>query len=155
MKKKIIGLGLMSLTILTLAVPVAARPYRPMLQGGPIVERVIARLDLTDAQREEVQSIVQEHRIEVFQALKSIKKERKLLFETIHTQPSSESDIRLQTEEVAEVMTELAILRSQIANEIYSVLTQEQMEEAEVMRQDLMSWIEGLTNTLRALVIDA
>lgn len=155
MKKKIIGLGLVSLLILTLATPVmASRPYRPLAPNGLLLDRVASRLDLSEVQREEVQSILQEHRFDVIRILKSMKERRQDLFDAVHTHPPSEADIRQQSEEVAEVMADLAVLRSQIADEVYSVLTSDQQEEAEAMRQDLRIWVESLVDTLRTLLIN-
>lgn len=102
--------------------------------GGPFATGVEALrgLDLTEAQREQVRTIVQSHR-EESQALQQRHHAATRALEEA-TRGTDEAAIRQQGEAVGTAIADAAVLKSRVRAEVWTVLTPEQHTKAEQLR---------------------
>lgn len=84
-------------------------------------------VQLTDAQREQVQSIMQSHRAEFDNVGKALGEAHRAFAEA--TRSGDEAAIRARSTAVANAMAEEAILRAKVRSEVHALLTPEQLQE--------------------------
>lgn len=102
-------------------------PGRHGMRGGfPILRE----LDLTDAQTQQVRDVMQRHRDEMRQIGERLGQAFDAQRNAVDAVPVNEDLIRTTTQDLAAAQTEMAILRSRIHSEVFSLLTLEQQEKA-------------------------
>ena len=105
--------------------------------GGPLGGLPLGRLDLSEAQRDQLKSIVQAHD----EALRAIGDRagaaREAMESAVTTETIDEGLIRLRAEELALVEADMAILRAQIGAEAFQILTPEQQTLAKELRSQM------------------
>lgn len=92
-------------------------------------------LELTDAQREQVRSIMESHKAEV----QAIAERGRSAFEALNTVTRAATDeaaIRQQGEAVGTIVADAAVLRARVHTEVWGVLTAEQQAKAEQLRTE-------------------
>lgn len=104
--------------------------------GGPQAGLALRALDLTDAQREQVRQLTEQHREQTRGLFERAQAARVAQRQAMDTVPFSEPQIRAATQAVAEAETELAVQQARLRSEIYALLTPEQQQRAEKMRAD-------------------
>lgn len=114
-------------------------------RGGP---RGVARMDfglrgvqLTDAQREQVRSIMQSHRAEFENTRKALGEAQRAFAEATRAAAFDEATIRARSTALAGAMAEDAILRAKVRTEVHGLLTaeqQQQLKDREATRQKRM-----------------
>ena len=90
-------------------------------------------LDLTDAQRQQIQDIRQSHRDEMRQAGERLRAAHRAQREAAMATPADEGRIRATSQGLADALTEMAVLRAQVHQQVLSVLTPEQQERAKTL----------------------
>lgn len=113
-------------------------PGRGMMgPGGPFgLGFALGRLDVTDAQRQQIRTIVQSHRQE-FQALAERRRTAQhALQAAITADPLDEAAIRSASAALAEVQADDAVLRAKVHREVFAVLTPEQQAKAKALREE-------------------
>lgn len=154
-KRTLTAAAVAAVLIAAVALPALARLPRPGAFGQPLlVERLAARLDLSDAQKAEIRGILRAHAPELAAEARRVADGRKALFATIHTHPPVEAEVRVAAAAVAAAEADLAVSRAQVADEVYGVLTPEQQAEADEIRADLVAFLEGIGERLRAALLD-
>jgi Spy/CpxP family protein refolding chaperone len=104
--------------------------------GGLELMRGLREVGLTDAQREQIRSILEQHRAE-FQELATRGNEaRRGVLDAIETEPVDEALIRERSNAAAVVMADAAILGARVRSEIFLILTPEQQEKAKQLRAE-------------------
>lgn len=98
-------------------------------RGGPRVDFGLRGVQLTDAQREQVQSIMQSHRAELDSARTALREAHRAFAEATRAAVVDEAAIRDRSTAVANAMAADAILRAKIRTEVHGLLTAEQQEE--------------------------
>jgi Spy/CpxP family protein refolding chaperone len=93
-------------------------------------------LDLTDTQRQQIRDVREKHRGEMEKAADRLRAAHRAQREAAHASPADEARIRATAGELAEAMTEMAVLRSRVHQEMLSVLTPEQQERAKTLRAE-------------------
>ena len=108
-------------------------PGGPGRGGGPmnvLGPMALERLDLTDAQREQVRAVVQAHD----QELKALNDRsfaaRKALELAVMADTFDEGAIRARSADMAAVEADLAVTRARIRSEVFQMLTPEQRAKA-------------------------
>lgn len=102
----------------------------------------LGRLDLTDAQRQQIRTIVQGHRQE-FQALAERRRAAQQALQAAMTaEPLDEAAIRSASATLAEVQADAAVLRAKIRREVFAVLTPEQQAKAKALREEARTRFE-------------
>jgi protein CpxP len=93
-------------------------------------------LDLSDAQREQVQTIMQGYRDEFQATGRKLAAARKAQHDAVTAVPANESLIRARVAEASAVETEAALLRAKVHGEVWAVLTPEQQAKATALKAE-------------------
>jgi protein CpxP len=104
--------------------------------GGPFGDMMLGRLDLTDAQREQIRTIVEARRAATDPLTERARTAREALQDAIETQPVDAATIRARSAELAAVEADLAVARAELHAEIVGVLTSEQQTELAQIREE-------------------
>ena len=96
----------------------------------------LRQLSLTEAQRTQVQQLVQKHREGTRALMENVRKAQEAQRQAMQTMPINESAIRSAVAAVAEVEADLAVQRAQLQNEIYNLLTPDQQQQLQKIRAD-------------------
>lgn len=111
-------------------------PGGPGGPGGEIL-RGLGRLDLTDAQREQVRTVLQQHRAE-FDALRERgRTAREALGQAMALETVDEALIRERHAAVAAVEADGAVLGARVRAEVFQILTPEQQQKARDARAEM------------------
>ena len=105
-------------------------PGGPMGMLGPMMRE----LDLTDAQREQVRSIMESHRDAFQQVGEKMRTAREGMGALIDADTLDEDAIRSKSREVAAAEADSAILNAKARAEVFGILTAEQQEKARAMK---------------------
>ena len=98
-------------------------------RGGARLDFGLRGVQLTDAQREQVRSIMQTHRIELENARKALGEAQRAFAEATRAAAIDEAAIRERSTAVADAMAANAILRARVRAEVHALLTPEQQQE--------------------------
>ena len=105
--------------------------------GGPLAGLPVGRLDLSEAQRDQLRSLMQAND----EALRDIGDRagvaREGLESAVTAEVVDEGLIRLRAEELALVEADMAVLRAQIGAEAFQLLTLEQQTLAKELRSQM------------------
>jgi periplasmic protein CpxP/Spy len=93
-----------------------------------------AALNLTDAQREQVKTVMQQHRDEMEAAGKQLHDAFDAQQKAIETIPVNEGLIRSTSQSLANAQADMAVLRARIHSEVWSLLTPEQQAKAKELK---------------------
>ena len=96
---------------------------------GPRVDFGLRGVELTDAQREQVRSIMQSHRAEFETVGRALGEAHRAFAEATRAGTVDEAAIRNQATAVATAMADEAILRSKVRAEVHALLTPEQQQQ--------------------------
>lgn len=108
--------------------------------GGPrhgmnlLREIGIRHLDLTDAQEEQVRTVVQGHRDELTQIGERLRTAHGALNEAVAATTFDEATIRARSADVAAVQADASVLRARVRSEVWGMLTPEQQQRAAELR---------------------
>ena len=97
-------------------------------RGGFGAGLLLRDLNLTDAQREQVRQLTEQHREQTRALVDSLMKAQEAQRQAIETVPADEARIRAAMQELAQAQTEIAVDRAQLQSEIYALLTPEQQQ---------------------------
>jgi Spy/CpxP family protein refolding chaperone len=114
------------------------RPGGFMGRGGPAErfgEMMLGPLDLTDAQRDQIRTIVEARRAATEPLMERAFTAREALQDAIQAQPVDEATIRARSADLAAVEADLAVSRADLQAEIAALLTDEQKAELAEMRE--------------------
>jgi len=131
--------------LVLLVTPILARgPHGPGHGRGPgpcggpdgsCHERLFDRLDLTDDQREEIEALIADHRDATKDRADQMRARRMEMMELIQADGVDEAAIRDAAAASAQAEADLAIERAKLRQQIHQVLTPEQREQADALRQ--------------------
>jgi periplasmic protein CpxP/Spy len=118
-------------------------PGGPGMRGGPggrfgMAGLPLRELDLTDAQREQVKTIMESHRADQQTIGGRMEAARKALGDAI-ADPFDEAAIRAKAAEVGAVEADAAVLQARIRGEVFALLTPEQVKKAKELRAEMDS----------------
>ncbi|MGE0704689.1 MAG: Spy/CpxP family protein refolding chaperone [Vicinamibacterales bacterium] len=117
--------------------------------GGPLGGFMFGPLDLTDAQEEQVRTILETRRASNEPLMERAQTARAALHEAIATQPVDEGMIRARSADLASVEADLAVARAQVQAEIMGLLTDEQKAELAEMRENRSERMEDRREWMR------
>ena len=95
---------------------------------GPILR------DLTEAQREQVKGIIDNHRDEFKQVGDKLRAAHEAMGALIDADTLDENAIRAKSVDVAAAEADAAILNARVRTEVFAILTPEQLAKAKEMR---------------------
>jgi Spy/CpxP family protein refolding chaperone len=112
--------------------------------GGPgaLGPMMLGRLNLTDAQRDQVTQILESHRDEQ-RALGERERAARMALDTaVNADAFDESTVRTRAADVAAVDADAAVMRARIYSEVLNILTSEQLSELKKTRAEMRERME-------------
>jgi len=104
------------------------RPFGEFLRG-------MAGLDLSQEQKEAIHDIIKGERSSIRPLMERMREARMALQDAITADPVDEALIRQRTQAMADAGVDLAMLRAQIGAKVRALLTEEQRERVEELRE--------------------
>jgi Spy/CpxP family protein refolding chaperone len=114
-------------------------PGGPGMRGGPggPAGLPLRELDLTDAQHQQVRTIMESHRDEQKAVGDRMQAARKALHEAIAADAFNEAAIRAAAVEIGAAEGDAAVLQAKIHGEVIAILTPEQVKKAKELRAEM------------------
>ena len=118
-------------------------PGGPGMRGGPgggpggMFGLPLRGLELSDAQREQVRTIMESHREEQKAIGDRMQAARTALHEAIAADTFDEGAIRAKAAEIGAVEADAAVLQAKIRAEVFTILTPEQAAKAKALRTEM------------------
>lgn len=118
-------------------------PGGPGMRGGPgggpfgMLGPGLRQLDLTDAQREQVRTIMESHRDAQKAIGDRMRTARKALQDAIAADTFDENAVRAAAGAVSAVDADAAVLQAKIHGEVFAILTPEQVKKAKELRTEM------------------
>ena len=97
----------------------------------------LGRLNLTDAQREQVKSVLDSHRDETRTLADRSGAAHRTLTLAVTSEQFDESAVRARSAEVAAVEADMAVLQARIHGEIWQLLTPDQQKHARELQTQM------------------
>jgi Spy/CpxP family protein refolding chaperone len=110
--------------------------------GRHVRNGVIKRLELSDGQLAEINDKIDPHRERLMQEIEVVKESRMRLFETVRAEPYDAGAVGLTFEEVRAGELTLLVHAGSIYQEVWSILSPEQKEEADQLVAEIMTATE-------------
>jgi protein CpxP len=111
--------------------------------AGPMRDLGLRGLDLTDAQREQVQKIMESHKAEFDQVRARLRDGYEAIAKATDAGTVDESAIRATTTTLASAMADEAILRAKVRSEVNGILTAEQLQKVQERKAEMQKRREG------------
>jgi Spy/CpxP family protein refolding chaperone len=108
-------------------------------------------LDLTDEQKTEVKSILRSHRQEFKDAAERLRAVHESVGKVAHQETIDEAAIRAGVAQALQPLGDLAVLHAKVQHEIHAVLTPEQRQKAEALREKFHSHLRELHVSIKDL----
>lgn len=105
-------------------------------RGGPQAAFPLRALDLTDAQREQVRQVTQQHFEQERDLLERVRAAREAQRQAAQTVPFSEPQVRATAEGLAALEADLSVSQARLQSEILALLTPEQQQRLQKMRAE-------------------
>src|SRR6185369_12358661 len=86
-----------------------------------------SELDITDAQKEQIKTILQSHKAEIAQVAKPLVDKKRALRDAVMADAPDEKAIRAASDDLAHSIGDAAVLASKIKQEVAVVLTPDQL----------------------------
>jgi protein CpxP len=112
--------------------------------GGPgLAFMALRRLDLTDAQKAQVKTIIESHQDEARALADRGRKARLALQTAITGETFDEATVRLKAADVAAVDADAAVAQARGFSEVYQILTSEQQARLKEMQANMQKRMEA------------
>ena len=111
-------------------------PGGPMGALGPLGP-IMRQVNLTDAQREQVRSIVESHRDEMQALGERARPAHEALQAAINSGTFDEGTIRARYAEVANVEADVAVAQARVYSEVFQILTPEQQAQVTKLQAEM------------------
>jgi periplasmic protein CpxP/Spy len=112
----------------------AQRPGVGAGRGGLQAGLALRALDLTEAQREQVRQLAQQHREQTRPLLERARTAEQARRQAVEAIPFNESEIRTASQALAEIEADLAVQQARLQADIYALLTPDQQGQLQKMR---------------------
>ncbi len=154
-RKIALGVGSVLVAVGITAAAIAASPQntsqgpRPFSgrMGGPggmgMLRRFGSQLGLTDAQKDQIKTIMQSHRDELQGLGQRAADARQALHQAELTDPVDEGAIRDKSTALAAVEADLAVSRAHIRSEVFQVLTPDQQAKAKQLAAQMQQRMQN------------
>lgn len=103
--------------------------------AGPGRIAVLRGIDLTEAQREQVRTIMQSHQTEFQQVRTKLRDAHRAMADAVQAEMLDEAAIRARSADVGSAMADEAVLNAKVRAEVSSILTAEQQQRVKERRQ--------------------
>jgi Spy/CpxP family protein refolding chaperone len=109
----------------------------PMGMLGPLGPMIMGRLNLTDAQRAQVKSVIQAHSTDIKAVGDRAFTAHQALEAVISADTVDESAIRARSGDLATIEADMAVMRAQIRAEVWQILTPDQQQQAKTLQAEM------------------
>jgi protein CpxP len=100
-----------------------------------MLQHMATELELTDEQVDQAHQILDQHKIENETARESVRAAHDTLADLMHADSFDETAIRVAAEELAAAQTEMIVAHAMVMRDLRDLLTPEQLDRFEEMRQ--------------------
>ncbi|ACM21864.1 CpxP superfamily protein [Geotalea daltonii FRC-32] len=104
------------------------------MHQGKFYQRMAKVLKLTDAQQNQIKSLISAERAASEPFIDQMHEKRKLLMQSGESTTFDEASVRSIAAAIAQIKTELAVIRVKTQTQIYTILTPEQRELAKSLK---------------------
>ena len=111
--------------------------------GGPMGDLGLRGVDLTDAQKEQLRSIMESHKQEFEQVGAKLREAHQGLAAAVDGPSVDESAIRARSTTLATALADEAILRAKVRVEVQGILTAEQLQKVQERKAEMLKRREG------------
>lgn len=122
-------------------------PGRGPRGGGPRgfggADLGLRGVDLTDAQKEQLRTIMESHKQELEQVRTKMREAHQGLAAAVDAQTVDEATIRARSTTLATAMADEAILRAKVRAEVQGILTAEQLQKMQERKAEMQKRREG------------
>ena len=130
------------------------RAAGPGLPGGPrgggaAGDLGLRGIDLTEAQREQVRSIMESHRDQFADLRQKLGAAHRAFAEATRSYAVDEAAIRTQSAAVANAMADEAILRARVRTEVHALLTAEQQQQLKDRQAEMQKRLQERQQRLK------
>jgi periplasmic protein CpxP/Spy len=122
---------------------------RPGGPGGPLGGLMLGRLNLTDAQRDQVKSLMQSHQSDMKALGDRAAAARAALQSAISADVVDEGLIRARSADLAAVEADMAVAQARLRSEIFQILTPDQQAQAKQAQADMQQRMQGMRGSRR------
>ena len=113
-------------------------------RDGRMHGRIFAQLDLTEDQKTRVHELMGEHQRAVEPLRQQVREGHQQVAQLVHAETIDEAAIRAAVIDSAQLDADMAVERARLVQQIRSILTPEQREQAdELMQEHLATMAEG------------
>ena len=112
-----------------------ARFGHPQIPQERHLQQLMNKLDLTEAQRDQVFAIMHQKRPVLRETMKALRAGRRALKDLAMTENYEPEQVRERAQAQAELQIELMVMTSKTFNEVYGLLTPQQREELAQWKQ--------------------
>jgi periplasmic protein CpxP/Spy len=119
-------------------------PGGPMGPGGPAGIPGLERIGLSDAQKEQVTTIMQSHQADLKALGSRERTAREALNEAITADVANEGLIRARSADVAAVQADMAVAQARIRSEVLQILTPDQQAQLKQLQTQMKERQEGM-----------
>jgi len=137
------GLGVASASA-----PVGVRPMTVVRD----LRRGIKEMHLTKDQKTEIRGVLKSHAGEIRDAADRLWQARRALHEAVRQEPFDEGLIRQRAAGAAVATGDLAVVAARVRVEVRGLLTEEQLQKADLLQDRLLKDVAGLRQRARELV---
>jgi len=109
----------------------------PMGILGPLGPMIMGRLNLTEAQRDQVKSVIRAHGTDLKAVGDRAFAAHQALEAVIGADTVDESAIRARSADVATVEADMAVMRAQVRAEVWQILTPDQQQQARTLQAEM------------------
>jgi len=104
---------------------------RPPVGGGISLERLGRELSFTDAQKAQIQTLLQEQRTALKSTLGAFRQAQQALDTAVMQMPSDAGLLQTRASELSTIHAQMLLARAQTESKIYQLLTAEQQQKAQ------------------------
>lgn len=155
----ILALGIVPLAAESWAAEPPTEPAGPGGLGMPGLGRLItgnigrllvlrSELNMTAAQRHQIQSVVKSHRQEIAPVAKAVVEKKRALREAVMNKAGDEKAIRAAADELGKAIGDAAVVASKVIDQSKGSLTHEQLERIQQFRAGCKKaetdWVESI-----------
>jgi Spy/CpxP family protein refolding chaperone len=112
-----------------------AGPFGPGGRGGFGAGFALGQLNLSDAQKQQVQGIMQRDREQMRSTMQRLNEAMQAQHAAINQVPVNEQAVRAAAAQVASVQADLAVAQARVHADIWNILTPEQQTKAKELEQ--------------------
>ena len=110
-------------------------PHHGQHDGEFMLQHMATELDLTDEQLDQAHQILDQHKAENESSRESVRSAHDVLADLMHAEIFDETAIRAAAEELAAAQTEMIVAHAMVMRDLRDLLTPEQLDQFEEMRQ--------------------